>query len=61
VAAPTFIERVLEAVLPGEGVTLLLEREADRLDGLPDAVKVTGELKPFIDFTLTVDVPEAPT
>lgn len=57
---PTLIVRAEVADPPDGGFTVLTEKELVTPEGRPVIDKVTPELKPFNDFTVTVEVPEAP-
>lgn len=45
---------------PADGVTGFVENVLVKPDGAPRIDKVTGELKPFSEFTVAVALPEAP-
>ena len=58
--APTFIVRVDVAKLPEGGVPVAGLKEAVTPAGRVEIVRLTAELKPFIDVMFMVEVPDLP-
>lgn len=56
----TLIETVEVAELPAGGVTGFVPKVMVNPDGMPAAVRATGEANPPIDVIVTVAVPELP-
>ena len=58
--APTSIVRVELSEPSAGGVTEVGSKDAVTSDGKPEIVRSTAELKPLIEVTVMVEVPELP-